>query len=591
MEEYVYSVKFIKSFRPFYNKKVPEIQKFLELYTDIEKKDFIKPIYSETNKYNSFPSFAHHSNGNGHGKKYGNGYHKKGGLGGGKKKKPVFMKKGSNAWQPYTPSSNGEKIKKIVISNFNKLTADNFDQVSDQLISDLKSIDCSDVLTILGAEVLKKLLFDKGFYKVYVNLCKKIWSLQTWHDKLVTIIEDDGSFYWCENKINVDEDMKINGPYETMEKLRVVSRREINFRKYLMNMMYAEFCKMDEYLVKFREAIEKKDDDEEFRFRRKVFSNGEFMAELYKYGYVDEKIMNIYFTNLLMMKDFKEDGVDTVKFELFCKMWEIIGRKIGSRGDINIHIRGKILKMKLANRIKFMMEDAVENMGGVVAKQPAKKAWTGNGLGGGKTTVGKFKGDFRKGQKNFKDGKTGHLGNKGGKKFDKSKKNGYESNRFAGTKVWNRFGDGVKVVKGNSFGKGNGSNVMVDKKGDDDIDEDKFFEKCESKLSAYLDGFNSGKGDDFIDEERERLVDEYRLICFSARLGKILLEAILNKALESDDTIDKICPIVSALLKRRVLRRRYIGTVFKELESNLEDIELDIPEARVNFERLRGTKF
>lgn len=617
MEEYVYTVKFIKSFRPFYNKKVPEIQEFLELYTDIEKKDFIKPIYSETNKYNSFPSFSYNKKHNGGGSN--GGYHKgghkghygghkghhggHGGHGGGKKGKksvPVFMKKGSNAWQPYTPSSNGEKIKKIVISNFNKLTGKNFEQVSDKLIADLSEIDCSDVLTILGAEVLKKLLFDKGFYKVYVDLCKKIWSLEEWHDRLVTIIEDDGVLYWSENKINVDEDQRIMGPYDSIDELRLVTRREVSFKRYLMNMLYSEFCRIDEYLEEMGKAVSVGDEDTEFRFRRKMFSNGEFLAELYKDGCVDEKILNIYFIFLLGMQDFDEKQVNTIKLELFSKMWTIIDGKIGSQGDILAHIKGRLLKMKLANRIRFMLEDSVGAVRKAVSEDTAfKNEKSGFGSGSKKGwdgSRGGSRGGRRDGQR---DGRRD--GSRGGRRDGrKDNRRDGRDNRFGG--VWNRFGDGVAAVKGGSGGSvgsgGSGGSGRFSEpsgerfqKREPTISDDEFFEKCDEKIMTFLGNYESGKSEEFIDEERENLVDEFRKMCVNIHLGKVLLEALLNKALESDETIDRISPLVSALLKRKVLRRKYIGAVFKELEGNLDDIVLDIPEAKGNFERLRGTKF
>lgn len=622
MEEYIYTIKFIKSFRPFYNKKVPEIQSFLELYTGIEKKDFIKPIYSETNKYNSFPSFTY--------KKHHNGK-KGGGLGGGKKT-ALFFKKGSNAWQPYTPSSNGEKIKQIVISNFNKLTHKNFEQVSDKLVAHLKEIDCSDVLTILGAEVLKKLLFDKGFYKVYVELCKKIWKLEEWHDSLVTVIEDDGVLYWCENKINVDEDLQITGPYDSIDDLRAVSRKEVNFKRFLMNMLYTEFSRIDEYLEEMGKAATAGDEDEEFRFRRKLFSNGEFLAELYKDGCVDSRILNLYFVNLLCMKDFDEKQVNMVKLEIFSKMWTIIGGKISSRADIVAHIKARIMKMKLVNRIKFMMEDCVDGgmpvkkekrvMASDVAKEKsgdkryegydgrggrdgrggdgwkeARGRGGGRGGRGGRDGGGRGRdgGRGREGGGRGRGGRGGRDGGgrgRGGGRRDGDRDGGRKrvDNRYGG--VWNRFGDGVKAVTGEMNGVASrgwdsrSSGASVDHQGDDE-----FFEKCEEKLCGFLSNYESGKSDEFIDEEREGLVDELRKMCTNFHLGKVLLEALLNKGLESDVTIDRISPVVSALLKRKVLRRKYIGSVFKDLEGNLEDIELDIPDARVNFERLRGTKF
>ena len=556
MEEYVYSVKFIKSFRPFYNKKVPEIQKFLELYQDIEKKDFIKPIYSETNKYNSFPSFT-----------YNKKYSKKGGSGGSKKKGVTFLKKGSNAWQPYTPSSNGEKIKQIVISNFNKLTNKNFEQVSDQLIQGLSGIDCSDVLTILGNEVLKKLMYDKNFYKVYVDLCKKIWKLDKWHDSLVTVMQDDGVLYWCENKINVDENMKIYGPYESLDDLRKASRSEINFKRYLMNMLYSEYCKMDEYLEKMQKAVKDGDEDDEFKYRRKIFSNGEFVAELYKDGNMSEKIINIYFVYLLCMKDFDEKSVNNIKLEVFSKMWSIIGGKIRCRSDIITHVNERILKMNLENRIKFMMQDVIGRKKNDKAKV-IENVWQKKG---GKDSIDKNSRD-----KNGRDKKNG---NKYG-----------SDNRFSGN-VWNRFGNVGNVSNtGGIYGKNDTSN-KIDGKSKTVVSYDDFYEESEEKLNSFLCNYDKGKSADYIKDEKRSLVKHFLKCCTNMDMGKVLLEVLFNRALENDVSIDRITPIVSVLLREKVLRRKYIGGVFKELDNNLDDIALDIPDVKKNFERLRNTKF
>lgn len=331
-----YSSEFIFSLKDQYQSKIDDMNEFISMYDDLVNKDNLKPLFSQTYKYDLFPK---------------------------KKNYKKFKMKNSNAWGPTIPKNNIEKIKKTIKIILNKITEKNYNILIETLICEIGKFNTSDILDILAKEIMNKVIYDSNFHNIYIKLCNRIWSMKSWHDELITIvIDDDNKLYWHKNTSS-DEENKLNGPFENEDDIREYTRKYINFRYILLDNLYKKFLERDEYIQKSNDS--NIDEDRRYKLRRNLFGIIEFIGKLYKKNMISEKIIHVIFIELLNIHK-KNDELPQEYIEMFCILWKISNEKIIAPIKSNLideyfnHIRNHIMKIKWPLRITFMLEDCIE---------------------------------------------------------------------------------------------------------------------------------------------------------------------------------------------------------------------------------------
>ena len=348
----VYKPDFVLSFKTVNNEKLPELKEFLELYHGIENEDKIKPVFSQTSKYKSFPiNFIP--------KKYSKKL-----LEEAKKGRILLTNEGS--WKPYTPLTDIDKMKQIITSTLNKITNKNFAEISEELLNNLMNINCVDALDILAMEILKKAYYDSDYIHLYVTLCSRIWENKKWHKSLITIIKNsDTEYYWCENRLEVQDTISYNGPYNSDGEIMKDVMKQINFKNNLLVMCQKEFKERHIYLEKSR--IEE-DDEIRYKLRRRVFSLIEFIALMYNSGYISEKTLHVVIADLLQLKDYNDGNeveLNEDEVEAFVILWKLLykgPRKPFCQKYIDEYIdlvENWIMGMEWQSRIRYLLEDVV----------------------------------------------------------------------------------------------------------------------------------------------------------------------------------------------------------------------------------------
>ena len=308
-----YTSDFILSFIPLYNNNINEINDFIKKYKLIQKENSKKPIYCQTDKYNSFNI---------------NKFHK--------------------TWCKNLVSTNEEKIKQIVINNFNKLSNENFDKIIDKLILELNKIKYSDILYILTEQIFKKIIFDKSFYNIYCKLCIKLFSISSWQSGLFKIYTKNNKFFWIENRLSITKNNKKSKLFNSKKNAIINANNILCFKTIFIEYMFNEFKNIDNHTNKLSTL---KDEDDKYTLKRKIFSNGEFLAHLYNFKHIKDNIIITYFNKLLSSKNI-------IQFELFCSMWIIINDIPNKTYFTNII--NNLIKQKLPMRIKFMLMDLID---------------------------------------------------------------------------------------------------------------------------------------------------------------------------------------------------------------------------------------
>jgi hypothetical protein len=262
--------------------------------------------------------------------------------------------KGANAWKPTDPTTDNAKIQKLIKGILNKITARNAKKLIPKLIIEIKKFNNYDILDILSEEILEKIVFDKSFQEIYIDIYRNIRVQKEWHITLITIIEDKKKFYWQKN-ISGD-DIKLNGPFDNKALLINDINKHVSIRLNLLNALHREFKKRDEYMTQSK--VDNLDDDKRFKLRRNVFGTVEFIAKLFNKDLMSENIVISCLQDLL--KNYNEDDLET-----FSIMWNTIDKKkIRQYNDIKTLfyiIETKVKKDKWKARTRFMLDDLMDS--------------------------------------------------------------------------------------------------------------------------------------------------------------------------------------------------------------------------------------
>lgn len=331
----IYPPEFILSFKTVIKTTVHKIDEFLNMYNKLIDQDHIKPLFSQTNKYDLFP------------------------------KKKNFKKcriNNKNAWTPTLPKTDNEKIRKTIKIILNKITDKNYNTLIETLICEINKFTTYDVLEILSKEITSKIIYDCNFQHIYVKLCSRIWSMKNWHENLITIVIDDNDkLYWHKNTSIYNNN--LNGPYNSETELRNYTNKCINFKNVLLDTLFKKFNNKDKYIIKSNEVDI--DEDVRFKYRRNIFSTLEFIGILYKKNMISEKIIHVIMIEFLNMNG-KKDSINEEYIESFCILWKNVNDKIICPIHPNLlkeyvnYIAENIVPMKWSTRITFMLEDLIE---------------------------------------------------------------------------------------------------------------------------------------------------------------------------------------------------------------------------------------
>jgi len=338
----IYTIEFIRGLASQYSEaKIENIGDFIEDYKHILEIDSETPVFSRTTKYKSFPKK--------HFKKRGN---------------HVIVRGGSN-FKLFTPNSDIERIQQSVRGTLNKINDSNAKKIIAELQSKISQFNSVETLDILAIEVHRKIIFDRQFQSIYILLCSQIWSMQEWHDQLVTIVDNDGELYWGHNYNVEKDDTTLHGPFHSEEALRADSRKQVNFRRNLLNLLQKEFSKRDEYLQAMETA---EDESDRFKAKRHILAIVEFIVKLYLDRLISQPAVHIVFFDLLGVSDLDSKGEplppasqpNDVCIETFVTGWKVMQKRKFPAPYIKQyldHFERLLNSYNWCNRIRFMMED------------------------------------------------------------------------------------------------------------------------------------------------------------------------------------------------------------------------------------------
>ena len=364
---------FLESFFGSYSQKVTEDQK--------------TPLFSKTTKYNNFPVRCQWKGSSDKNKYKSNEPQKKTSV-------PIQVISPKEEWRRDTENKDVmvltkiqkvSGIKGLAIKVLNKLTDNNFEIQSSELLKVLCENKEKTSVIIIANLILEKVWYDKSFYKLYVKLCEKLWNNNDWITECyhVTCIEKGKKkiikeYFYSLNFENTDASRKepiLKGPFLSHELAEEAALKMANFKSVFIAMCRDNFYKRETFI---NEMVKLPDSNQKYKLKRRLYGTIEILGHFYEMGNLDENIIHYILLSLLHTDSNQSSGskyeeeIETLKL-----LWDIVHKKIGSKrmSEYNnlLHVEEK---RNWCSRINFMIDDMLTS--NLNVKGSDSNTWTKN---------------------------------------------------------------------------------------------------------------------------------------------------------------------------------------------------------------------
>ena len=364
---------FLESFFGSYSQKVTEDQK--------------TPLFSKTTKYNNFPVRCQWKGSSDKNKYKSNEPQKKTSV-------PIQVISPKEEWRRDTENKDVmvltkiqkvSGIKGLAIKVLNKLTDNNFEIQSSELLKVLCENKEKTSVIIIANLILEKVWYDKSFYKLYVKLCEKLWNNNDWITECyhVTCIEKGKKktikeYFYSLNFENTDASSKepiLKGPFLSHELAEEAALKMANFKSVFIAMCRDNFYKRETFI---NEMVKLPDSNQKYKLKRRLYGTIEILGHFYEMGNLDENIIHYILLSLLHTDSNQSSGskyeeeIETLKL-----LWDIVHKKIGSKrmSEYNnlLHVEEK---RNWCSRINFMIDDMLTS--NLNVKGSDSNTWTKN---------------------------------------------------------------------------------------------------------------------------------------------------------------------------------------------------------------------
>jgi len=344
------SFPFLESFAGKYSQKVTEDRKI--------------PLFSRTSKYNNFPVRC----------QWKGGSDRLNYLSDKRRERSSHNDKYNNNLDTWRTNDIVEKmdstkiqkisgIKGLAIKVLNKITKNNFEKQSNELLKVLIENKEEKSVYIVASLVLDKIWYDKGFYGLYVNLCQKLWENSDWVSECYELhCVQNGTYkeYFYSLKFN-ENGSTLKGPFKTKVLAETEAKNESNFKSVFISLCRDNFYKRHIFI---EEATLLPDSTKKYKLKRRLFGTVEILGYFYKMGFLDVDIIHFLLLSLLHTDNIHNSGAKYPdEIEALKLLWVIVNDKIGKdvMKEYSLLLKSE-LKKNWGSRLNFMIDDMLETI-------------------------------------------------------------------------------------------------------------------------------------------------------------------------------------------------------------------------------------
>jgi len=340
----IYNYKDLLLLLDNFKDKDNNLNDFIKEYEEIIHKDKKKPLFSLTSKYSSFPK-----------KKFERGESTQ------SSNDNNWLPSNDTFYKPVIEVNEDDKINTTIKIILNKITNDNYEKISLELLEFLKKIKTKNNLIVLSEEILKKNMYDSKYQNLYIDLSYKIWTKKEILNNIIVIHENNEGYSFRLNGENkqktqtVVNDELFEDIYKNKNDIYKILYTKYNFYNILFTTYENEFIKKNDNFEKININLSISD-ELKYKLKNKIYSIFEVILRMFNKNYTSYDMVEKFINILLDGKIYKE----TIECLFINKNYLI--EKIEKNHLINILEKVKSYKEeveKYEGRIKFFYEEFI----------------------------------------------------------------------------------------------------------------------------------------------------------------------------------------------------------------------------------------
>jgi len=250
------------------------------------------------------------------------------------------------------PENNIERIRRIIITNLNKLNEKKFTIIVKEFIDQLEGLMYYESYEILNQEIFNKIHTDTYFIGLYAKLVKELIINKKWQKKMFNVVNNkDGQYYYSLNRMVQKDDEEYFGPFDSTEEAIEDAMESHNYRLSFFTFLEDNF--------KNRLAYQQEIDNSEDNFEMNIYSKNrynnflKFLFSTFENGIFNEKVIHHILLQLLLTRE----------IEQFIFLFDIINKSTTHKLDkSNIYFyENKIIallpQLRLTAKTKFKLQE------------------------------------------------------------------------------------------------------------------------------------------------------------------------------------------------------------------------------------------
>ena len=257
----------------------------------------------------------------------------------------------TNSYIKQLPENNIEKIRRIIITNLNKLNEKKFTIIVKEFIDQLEGLMYYESYEILTQEISNKIHTDTYFIGLYAKLVKELIINKKWQKKMFNIVNNkDGQYYYSLNRMVQKEDEEYYGPFDSNEEALEDAMESHNYKLSFFSFLEESFKNRSTYQL---EIINSEDNFEMNIFSKNRYNNFlKFLFSTFDCGIFNEKVIHHIFLQLLL----------THEIEQFIFLFDVLNKSTHKLDKQNIKFyEDKIIalmpQLRLTAKTKFKLQE------------------------------------------------------------------------------------------------------------------------------------------------------------------------------------------------------------------------------------------
>jgi hypothetical protein len=342
---------------------------FVKHYQKMILEDKNKPLFSQTQRFNSFPNPSV-SSGKGEWSTTSSSSSSSTKSGGGGSKHRIIITRGpsgAGGEEQNDPRTGGrwstavtelDKARQIFLSIMNKISKSNLQELFQELMLHLQKYPYYEFYQQMHMDLYHKLLTDKTYHEYYIKIVALLCKFKKFYESFVRTEKREDGYYFTLRYFKKPEKDVWTGPYPSEKVLYENVFMKYNVRNGMIRICDKEFANRFQYV---KDMAKETEEEKIVSLKRRIFAPIEIILSMYDQQLVMEKTLP------LVLKDVYKPNEQGIHEEELIYLLDLFIRrkylKDESYDEMRTQVSTWLSEKQWSKRCTFFMEELLKKIG------------------------------------------------------------------------------------------------------------------------------------------------------------------------------------------------------------------------------------